>query len=366
MKVGFFSPDLGGGGAERILVHLANGFVARGCDVDFLLAQPIGVYLAELAPAVRVLDLRARRSIGCVLPLARYLRREKPDVLLSAHLHYSIASLLAKPLARRSAGIVPTIQTTATKDLERTKIPRKLAMLAALKLTSSWADAIVACSEGVADDFARVAHYPRSRMRVIYNPAVNDRLIALSQEPVDHPWFAPGQPPLVLGVGRFTKPKDFLTVVRAFHLLRKKRDSRLIILGEGRDQADVERLVSELGLRDDVSFPGFMPNPYAYLAKAAAFVFSSLWEGLPTVLIEALALNVPIVATDCDCGPREILQNGRYGKLVPVGDAESMALALEETLSQGPRQVPAEYIRKFTLDTAIDNYLNLFAEIRDK
>jgi glycosyltransferase involved in cell wall biosynthesis len=366
MKISLYAPNLAGGGAERISVHLANGFAARGCKVDAVLLKAEGVYLAELSPGVRIVDLHARRMTSSVLPLARYLRSETPDVLLSAHLHISIGSLLARLLARVPTCIVPTLQTTPTKDLADAKTLKIRMLPPAIKWSFSWADAIVACSQGVADDFSRFIGIPSERIRVIYNPAVNERLMQMSREPVTHPWFAPGQPRVVLGVGRFQAPKDFLTVVRAFALLRKRRDLRLVILGEGDDQSRVEQLAVELGVKDDVSFPGFVQNPFAYLTKAAVFVFSSLWEGLPTVLIEALALNAPIVATDCDCGPREILQAGRYGRLVPVGDAEAMARALEAALSEPRLQVPAEYIRQFTLEAAIDNYLKLFDDIAEK
>ena len=364
LKIALFAPDLAGGGAERILAHLANGMAARGCAVDVVLLDVVGVYLAELSPEVRVVDLRSRRTATGVWPLVRYLRRAQPDVVLSAHAHSSIATLLAKRLARVASCIVPTVQTSHTKAAEHCRGLRDRLVRASLGWSHSWADAIVACSNGVADDFVQVTGLPRDRVRVIYNPIVTPQLKELAKQPVDHPWFAPGQPEVVLGVGRFSAPKDFPTVVNAFALLRKKRNLRLAILGEGAERSSLERLVADLGLTQDVSLPGFAQNPFGYLAKAAVFVFSSLWEGLPTALVEALALGVPIVATDCDCGPREILQGGRYGRLVPVGDVEAMAQALEETLSQPRPEVPEEYVRQFTLDAVVDKYLQLFAEIR--
>jgi len=365
MKIAFFAPDLGGGGAEHIIAHLANGMAARGCEVDVVLLVAAGVYLGALSPEVRVVDLHSRRTATGVWPLVRYLRRRRPDVVLSAHAHSSVASLLARRLARvATTCVVPTVQTSHSKAAALCKGLRDRLVRASLGWSHSWADAIVACSGGVADDFVHVSGLPRDRVRVIYNPIVTPQLKEMAAQPVDHPWFAPGQPEVVLGVGRFSAPKDFPTVVKAFALLRKKRDLRLTILGEGTERSSLERLVADLGLTQHVSLPGFAQNPFGYLDKAAVFVFSSLWEGLPTVLVEALALGVPIVATDCDCGPREILQGGRYGRLVPVGDAEAMARALDETLSQPRPEVSEDYLRQFTLEAVVDKYLQLFEEIR--
>jgi glycosyltransferase involved in cell wall biosynthesis len=196
-------------------------------------------------------------------------------------------------------------------------------------------------------------------VEVIYNPVITPAIVAQAQRAPDHPWFAPGQPPVILGVGRLTRQKDFFTLIRAFAALRRRRPARLVILGEGEDRPGLEALVAELGVGEDVALPGFRDDAPAWMARSALFVLSSAWEGLPTVLIEALAAGAAVVATDCPSGPREILQEGRLGALVPVGDAPALAAAMERSLAAGRTTLPPDALREFTLDAAVDHYLRL-------
>jgi glycosyltransferase involved in cell wall biosynthesis len=187
-------------------------------------------------------------------------------------------------------------------------------------------------------------------------------MMQLTRQRPDHPWFAPGQPPVVLGVGRLTRQKDFPTLLRAFGKLRQQRAARLIILGEGEDRPSLQALAAELGVTDDVALPGFRENAMAYMAGSALFVLCSAWEGLPTVLIEALAAGSRVVSTDCPSGPREILQEGRLGPLVPVGDSTALAGAMATALDRPAGSVPLETLRPFTLDAAVDHYLRLIED----
>ena len=361
--VALFLPNLLEGGAERIAVYLANGLTARRQEVDIVVERAEGAYLADVSPEVRLVVLGARRAVRAVCPLARYLRSTRPKVLITTHLHSGVAAILARRFSRAGTRIIATIQTTLSARGELAGGPISRLERIAIKRYLVRADALVACSCGTADDFARFVGVPREGIRVIYNPAIENRIEEMAGEPVDHPWFAPGGPKVVLGVGRLTPPKDFFTVVRALALLQKSEEVRLVILAEGEDRGRLERLVQELRLENRVSMPGFVKNPFAYLARAHAFVFSSLREGLPTVLIEALALGVPIVATDCKYGPREILQDGRYGRLVPVGDAQAMADALRSALREPRQVVPPQVLQPFTLDGATDRYVELIAEL---
>ena len=220
-------------------------------------------------------------------------------------------------------------------------------------------DAIVAVSQGVADDIARTTGLPSARIRVICNPVVTAKMLGLAQEPVAHPWLRPDSPPVILAAGRLTKQKDFATLIRAFQRVRQSQPCRLLILGKGQLQSDLESLASALGVRDEVDFPGFVANPYAYMAKAALFALSSAWEGSPNVLTEALALGTPVVATDCPSGPREILQGGRYGRLVPVGDVQRLGEAIIATLTN---PLPGEVLRRaaapYSANESAGAYLN--------
>ena len=224
------------------------------------------------------------------------------------------------------------------------------------------ADAIVAVSDGVADRLAQATGLPRGSIRTVYNPVVGPELPTLAAEPVGHPWFRHGGPPVVLGAGRLVEQKDFPTLLRAFALVRRARPARLVILGDGPAGAceGLRAIAAALGCAEDLDLPGFVANPFAYMARAAAFALSSLHEGLPGVLIQALACGCPVVSTDCPSGPREILDGGRYGRLVPVGDHEALARAILACLDDpSGREERVARAAAFGLERAVDRYLEL-------
>jgi glycosyltransferase involved in cell wall biosynthesis len=221
------------------------------------------------------------------------------------------------------------------------------------------ADAIVAVSRGVAEDLARLTGLPRERIDVIYNPIVTPALRERAEEPLTHGWFADAEPPVFLAVGRLAPQKDFPALLRAFARVRQQRRARLMILGEGDERPALEELARSLGVEADVALPGFVPNPYPYLRAAAAFVLSSRWEGLPGVLIEALACGTRLVATDCPSGPREILADGRHGRLVPPGDEEALGDAMRAALDEEFPPPPEEACRPFEPDAVVERYLEV-------
>jgi glycosyltransferase involved in cell wall biosynthesis len=229
-----------------------------------------------------------------------------------------------------------------------------------MRLTYRRAHAVVAVADAMAEDLARMIGFPRDKITVVYNPAVTPEMLAKAQQPAPHAWLSPGGPPVLVAVGRLHEQKDFQTLLRAFALVRARRSARLIILGEGPERPALEAGVAKLGLTEDVDLPGFVPNPYAFMAGASQFVLSSRYEGLPTVLIEAMACGCPVVSTDCPSGPGEILDNGKYGRLVPVGDAAALAEAMEATLDAPP---PAAELKAradlFHIDRVIDSYRRL-------
>jgi glycosyltransferase involved in cell wall biosynthesis len=226
------------------------------------------------------------------------------------------------------------------------------------------ADAIVAVSNGVADDLATYIDIPRELITTVYNPMVHPDLQVKAREPLEHPWFAPGAPPVVLSVGRPGRQKDFPTLLRAFARIRAQRPARLMILGEvsnsGKSmerRAKLMTLAAELGVADDIVLHGFVQNPFAYMVRASVLVLSSLYEGFANVLVEALACGCPVVSTDCPSGPAEILDNGRFGLLVPVGDDAAMAKAICTALDSPPdREQLRARAAMFSFDQAIDKY----------
>jgi glycosyltransferase involved in cell wall biosynthesis len=361
--ISFYLPSLCGGGAERVIVNLAQGITDRGTRVDLVVAAAEGALLDQLPPAVRLVDLRASRVLRSLTPLAGYLRRERPRVLVSSMGHANLVALWAARLAGRVTPVIVTEHNTLSQE---TRQERRLAGRLwphLLRTFYPWAARIVAVSRGAADDLASTSGLSRHQVEVIYNPVITPTMMALARQAPDHPWFAPGQPPVILGAGRLTRQKDFFTLVRAFAEVRRRRPGRLVILGEGEDRPALEALARELGLADDVALPGFQQNALAYMAGSAVFVLSSAWEGLPTVLIEALAAGTRVVSTDCPSGPREILQGGRLGALVPVGDAAALAAAMLEALERPAGAVPLEALTPFTRDAAVDHYLRLIESV---
>jgi glycosyltransferase involved in cell wall biosynthesis len=361
--IAFFLPSLCGGGAERVIVNLAQGITERGLPVDLVLAAAEGPLLDQLPAGVRVVDLRAPRVLRSLGPLARYLRRERPKALVSSMGHANLVALWAARLARQGTPVIVTQHNTLSQETRHESRLSAGLWPPLLRIFYPWAASVVAVSRGVADDLARMSGLPRDSVDVIYNPVITPTVMALAREAPNHPWFAPGQPPVILGVGRLTRQKDFLTLVRAFAEIRRHRAGRLIILGEGEDRLALEGLARELGVADDVALPGFQDNALAYMAGSALFVLSSAWEGLPTVLIEALAAGTRVVSTDCHSGPREILQEGRLGALVPVGDAPALAAAMLEALERPSGTVTLDALAPFTRDAAVDHYLRLIESV---
>lgn len=357
--IAFYLPSLCGGGAERVVVNLAQGITERGIRVDLVLAAAEGPLLDQVPPTVRIVDLHAPRVLRSLAPLARYLRRERPRVLVSAMGHANLIAIWAAKLAGGVAPLIVTEHNTLSQETQRQSRVVGRLWPHLLRTFYPWATTIVAVSRGAADDLARTAGLPRDGIEVVYNPVITPAMLALARQAPDHPWLAPGQPPVVLGAGRLTGQKDFLTLVRAFAEVRRRRPARLIILGEGPDRPAIEALVRELGVGADVALPGFQENALAYMAGSAVFVLSSAWEGLPTVLIEALAAGTRVVSTDCPSGPREILQDGRLGALVPVGDAAALAAATLEALERSRGAIPTDALLPFTREASVDHYLRV-------
>lgn len=359
LKVALFLPSLNGGGAERAMLNLAHGLALRGCAVNLVLAQAKGPYLSQVHDSVRIVDLKASRVLTSLPTLARYLRREQPEALLSVLDYANVVALWARRLAGIPCRVVVNEQNTISRSARNSARRRQRIVPYLVKRFYPWADTVIGNSQGVADDLRQVTGLPDEQIKILYNPVVTPELREKVQAPLNHPWFEPGQPPVVLAVGRLTKQKDFPTLIRAFAQVHRKRPARLLILGEGPDRSALEALVDQIGLEDDVALPGFVENPYAYMNRASLYVLSSRWEGLPTVLIEALYCGLSIVATDCPSGPREILAEGQYGVLVPVRDEIALAQAIEAGLAGQVPHPPAESWHPYSLEAVVDQYIDL-------
>jgi glycosyltransferase involved in cell wall biosynthesis len=358
-RIAIFVSFSGEGGVERMILNLAAGLQRAGHSVDLVLVKARGGHAAAFPEGVRVVNLEAHHTMTSLPALVRYLKRERPAALLAAKHRAIKTAVLARWLARVPTRLVGRLGTTLSASLVGQNPIKKRAWYASMRLFYRGVDRIVAVSQGVADDVLAITGLPRSRVGVVRNPVWTPELAKLAQEPVSHPWFGETRElPIVLGAGRFTRQKDFATLIRAFALVRAQRRCRLVILGDGVLRSQLEALAAELGVADDVSLPGFTPNPYAYMAGAQLFVLSSVWEGSPNVLTEALALGVPVVSTDCPSGPREILNRGEYGTLVPMGDATALAQAMAATLDHPlPRERLQEAARPYTVGESVRGYL---------
>ncbi|NCA70775.1 MAG: glycosyltransferase [Sphingobacteriia bacterium] len=333
-SLAIFLPSLAGGGAERMMLNLARGMVESGVTLDLVLGQASGPYRDLVPVGCELVDLRAGRVLTALPGLAGYLRQCRPTVLLTAMDHANLIALSASALARVPTRVYVSVRSTLSQECAHagSRIHRWLPHLA--RLLYPRAAAVIAVSQGVAEDLERVLGTGRIQPVVIPNPVVTPDLQALAAALPDHPWLADGAPPVILGAGRLTHQKDFPTLIRAFAAIDPARGLRLMILGEGPQRGALESLVRELGLSERIALPGFSPNPFAAMARARLFVLSSAWEGLPGVLIQAMACGTPVVSTDCPSGPREILSDGRYGPLVPIGDAAALAVAIAAALEQ--------------------------------
>jgi glycosyltransferase involved in cell wall biosynthesis len=340
------------------LVELRRASPRIWSRLRVLAADPAG--LASLLRPV-LLPIRPTSKVRYLPDLVRYLRRERPQVLLSAMTDMNLAALWARRLARVPTELVISEHINLSQSVQAAFNRRKWRyrfLPPLLARTYPWAEAIIAVSIGVADDLSTLAEIPRERILTIYNPVVTPDLEEKSRALCDHPWFAPGSPPVLLAVGRFTAQKDLPTLLRAFARVRRIRPVRLLLLGEGEERTKLEALVRELGVAADVALPGFVLNPFPYMARAAMLVLSSLHEGLAMVVVEALACGCPVVSTDCPSGPAEILEGGRYGALVPVGDVEAMAKAIHAALdgTHDPELLKTR-AAEFSLERAAERYL---------
>ncbi|MEP7159191.1 MAG: glycosyltransferase [Chloroflexota bacterium] len=345
-------------GAVRVMLNLARSLVERGVEVDLFLTKDPGD-LAPMIPRGVHLIVGGGSSFRSLPALARYIRRRRPDAVLAAHQADNIVGVVASALARVPSRVVATVHNDRSIRPGVSRL-RLLAMTTAMKLAYRRAYAVVAVSDGVANNTAQVLGLPRERIRVIYNPTITTQLLDAAARPVDHPWLATPDVPVILGVGRLTEQKDFASLIRSFAIVRQTMPARLMILGEGEDRLSLEELTRELMVDADVALPGTTPNALAYMKRAAVLVATSRWEGFPGVLVEALAVGTPVVATDCPSGPREILDGGRYGRLVPVGDIEAIAAAVLATLRDSPQRDPLiARGRSFSAERAVDEYLAL-------
>jgi glycosyltransferase involved in cell wall biosynthesis len=365
LRLAIFIRSLAGGGAERNMLALAGGLAARGHSVDLVLGRRAGPFAQMIPAGVKAVDLGGPRPLralwaglrdpwvrqglgrvvassrppgvlGCAPALAAYLQREHPPVLLSALAYSNVTALWARRMAGVATRVVVSERNIVSVRAAASRQPRMRELPRVLAHFYPAADVVSAVSDGVGDDLAAVTGLPRAKIHTTYSPIVTPELRAQAQQAPTHPWLAQPGPPVVLGVGKLKPQKDFETLLEAFSQVRKQRPCRLLLLGQGPLEAPLRARAEALGIAADVELGGFVANPFPLMAHAAVFVLSSAWEGLPSVLVQAMACGCPVVSTDCPAGPAEILEGGRLAPLVPVGDVAALAHAIEGVLAQPP------------------------------
>ncbi|WP_440996103.1 glycosyltransferase [Arhodomonas sp. SL1] len=332
-----FLATSGHSGVDRVACNLLSGLVGLGVDCDLITINGHGPYLPEGGDYERVrrIGLPARHVDTALPGLVRYLRRERPTVLMTDKYRVNRMALLARAIARVPTRLALRIGTTVSVDLANRDPWTRHVERWGFRHLYPRADYVLMPSRQAAADLEVLAGWPEGRVRVVPSPVVDPARFD-DPAPPDHPWFAPGGPPVILGAGELSGRKDHATLLRAFARLRRRRDARLVILGRGSQHDRLLELARELGVEADVDLPGFVAEPVCYMAHSAAFALTSRWEGAPVVLIEALACGTPVVSTDCPSGPREVLDEGRVAPLVPMGDDAALADALAGVLDTPP------------------------------
>jgi glycosyltransferase involved in cell wall biosynthesis len=359
--VAFLLPDLSGGGAERVVINLLRQMATNPLlQIDLVLSKAKGPYLSGVPKQVNVVELHSSRQIASLYPLTRYLNKDKPDYLVSHLSHVNVIALLAKQFANVSIKVIVVEHNTFSKSDPDTNIKGKV-LRCFMRRLYPHACQVIAVSNGSARDLELELKLPADSVKTIYNPIVDDLLFCQASQAVEHLWFIEHSIPIIISAGRLTKQKDFVTLIKAFRLLRLEKPAKLVILGEGELRGQLEALVKEYNLTKDVWMPGFVANPLAFISKADVFVMSSQWEGFGNVLVEALACGCPVVATDCQHGPREILSDGQYGILTPVDDFKGLAEAIYKSLNIfTDKNRLIKRANDFTIEIATQKYLQLF------
>jgi glycosyltransferase involved in cell wall biosynthesis len=358
-RIAVFAATSGHSGVDRIITHLTEQWAEWGLGVDLLQVRRHGPNLSKLPPGVRRIDLGTAHVNTALPALTRYLRRERPRALLADKDRVNRIAILARLLSGAETRLAVRLGTTVSVNLASRGPAERWLQRGSIRYLYRLADRIIVPSSGVADDLALNLGVAPARIATVASPIVAPRLQALAEAPVEHPWLVPGAPPVILGVGELGARKDFATLIRAFAEVHRRQPCRLLILGRGRQRDALQGLAQELGVGDAVELPGFEPNPYRFMRRAALFVLSSRWEGLGIVLVEALACGTPAISTDCPSGPREILGPCCPRQLVPVADHRALAQAIRETLVSPPASSALRArAQAYAVDISAGGYLN--------
>ncbi|MDI6703408.1 MAG: glycosyltransferase [bacterium] len=363
IKVAFLLPSLQGGGAEKATITLVNNLDRKYFKPLVVICRNERCYFSPRHD-VPVINLNKSRTRYTLLPLMRFLKKEKPDILYSAMWHINFIAICTKILAHVSTHVVISVHNNPTMTL--LKEGRRWIISLIYSKFYKKADRVIGVSKGVVNDLKSYG-VPEEKLQAIYNPVVDKEIFSQQLEDVNHPWFQKGET-VILSVGRIVEQKGYPYLIRAFAKVRKRLDAKLVILGEGEDLQRLKMLAKEVSIDDSVDFVGFQKNPFKYMYRAACFVLSSLWEGHGLVLIEAMACGTPVISTRCPYGPEEIITDGVNGLLVPVRDEVALAKAIikvltDKELARKLRKNGKERAMDFSVKKMVDESEKLFKSL---
>jgi glycosyltransferase involved in cell wall biosynthesis len=381
-KLAFLIPDLIGGGTQRVVLNLIKGLVKyQPMNIDLVVinlaaSPPEESFINQIPAPVKIIDLniglehRFKSYIKIILALIKYLNQEKPHLLLSNIPLANFLTIIAQKVTiyplnnfviEHSFFLNDTLKIIEQnrKKISKSRTKAELVIPLLMRWLYPQAKGIIAVSKGLAEHIEKTLNLSPDSVKVIYNPVIDEELLLKSEYPIDNDWINPKTEPVFLAVGRLSFQKDYETLLKAFAKFRENNYGKLLILGEGELREKLENLIKEMQLNNDVQLLGFTDNPYAYMSKVDSLILSSLWEGLPTVLIEAMACGCQVIATDCPYGAKEILAAGEYGFLVPTQDILALAKAMEQVLisPKNPEKLRRR-AKDFTVEKAVTEYLS--------
>jgi glycosyltransferase involved in cell wall biosynthesis len=351
-KISIFLPNLDGGGAEKSMAILANSFFERGYHVDLIMSNARGPFLEILNKRIVCIDLKSPSVLRSLFKLANYFRKNSPDAVLTALNYANVTAILARIISGKNFRLIISEHNNNfnRKNINNSGI-KIFGLMILVKVLYPFADVIVSVSKELSDEIKRNIVFNKQKVKYIYNT------ITFSDTKTDTTIKIPE--PYVIAVGRLECQKNYSLLIKAFSLLTKHQQINLLILGEGSQRQLLERLVQELGLNEKIFLPGFVMNPAFYLSTSKLFVLSSDYEGFGNVLVEAMYSGIPIVSTNCKFGPNEILEGGKWGRLVEPGDAEGLCQAMLDTLNDPNPPEVKKRAKDFSLDKTVDDYLKV-------
>jgi glycosyltransferase involved in cell wall biosynthesis len=360
--IAFHFLSLSQGGVEKMRLILARELLARGWQVDLVVCSAQGDLAALVPEGARVIDLRATRTIKSMVPLVRYLKNERPAVMISSLGHQNLAAIISRLCARAGTWLAVTQHNALGVEAGALTLQHRL-LPVAYRIALPFADKVIAVSDGVADDLAERTRYSRNKIAVVYNPAEPIKNAGRCNNFDSHRYFVEREQSgciVYIAVGRLAYQKGYDLLLSAFKSLTSVVDCRLIICGVGPDREKLEALAVTLDLGSHVDFVGFVEFPASLIACSDIFVLSSRYEGFGNVLVEALSAGTKVVSTDCDFGPSEILAKGRFGRLVSANNEselyKGMLHAINDTYDSAELKKRAG---DFSVTAAVDSYMQL-------